>query len=271
MGRGKRNRERTEFWTWVRTASSSATFHEELPTALIGVDRTLKNLARKTCRPRDTCFRVNRGSEGERDRANLSCFWHFLSSMNHAAEKIFCPPGKGQNQQQPRPTSSAAPQWVRSTRAVVAVGAVAKTTFQQFLLHPNHPLQSPSPSQTTNGGGNGSGSSNSQWVSQMIHPSLLPRPSATARCPRPAPSIHSSSPVQQPQQHFFQTPSSGVVIVVSLSPSPLSPLRSSLPTIVSHISHPQKGHNNYFPPSQRESFPTIVKRYRCVLAGRRVV
>ena len=100
MGRGKRNRERTEFWTWVRTASSSATFHEELPTALIGVDRTLKNLARKTCRPRDSCFRVNRGSEGERDLANLSCFWHFLSSMNHAAEKIFCPPGKGQNQQQ---------------------------------------------------------------------------------------------------------------------------------------------------------------------------
>ena len=112
MGRGKRNRERTEFWTWVRTASSSATFHEELPTARIGVDRTLKNLARKTCRPRDSCFRVNRGSEGERDRANLSCFWHFLSSMNHAAEKIFCP----SPEQRAKPTTAVVP---RPTSVVV--------------------------------------------------------------------------------------------------------------------------------------------------------
>ena len=193
-------------------------------------DPALKNLARRTCRPRNTCFlRVAREGEGERDLANLSRFWHFLSSMNHAAEKIFCPPaapGKGQNQQRPavpRPTSGAAPHcsWsVRPERPLQWPKQLFSNSSFTPITHFNLPL---SGRQRWRGG-----SSNSQWVSQMIHPSFfvaLPR-----RRPRPRPPARpSTAPVQQPQQHFFQTPSSGVVIVVSLSPSPspLSLLRSS--------------------------------------------
>ena len=117
---------------------------------------------------------------------------------------------------------------------------MAKTTFQQFLLHPNHPLQSLSLSLADTGGG----SSNSQWVSQMIHP--LPRP---VRRSLPPP-----RPVEQPQHHLFQTPSSSVVIVVSL---PLSSSSSEAlnPLLFHTFCITNKLTNNSSTEPWRENFP----------------
>ena len=85
-GRGNSNREETKFWSSGRHSSQE-------PTALIGPDRALKHLA---CRPRNTCFRADGEGEDERERVDLSCSWHFLSSMNHvAAEKIFLHRARG--------------------------------------------------------------------------------------------------------------------------------------------------------------------------------
>ena len=219
-----------EFLIWVRTASSSANTPQENPKCTDGTgphpqQSRAQNLL--TAKHVFSCGQGKRG-EGEEDLVNLSCFWHFLSSMNHAAEKIFCP-SAGQRAKPtpaavPRPTRSAALQLVLSFELRPEQSLQLQWPKQLFsnssftpITHFNLPL-----SGRQRWGG---GSSNSQWVSQMIHPSFFLAPLRR----RGAPSIHRSSPVQQPQQHFFQTPSSGVVIVVSLSPSPspLSLLRSS--------------------------------------------
>ena len=220
----------SRIFIWVRTASSSANTPQENPKCTDGTgphpqQSRAQNLL--TAKHVFSCGQGKRG-EGEEDLVNLSCFWHFLSSMNHAAEKIFCP-SAGQRAKPttavvPRPTSSAALQLVLSFELRPEQSLQLQWPKQLFsnssftpITHFNLPL---SGRQRWRGG-----SSNSQWVSQMIHPSFFL-----------APLRRRGAPVHPPLQSgpttpatFFQTPSSGVVIVVSLSPSPspLSLLRSS--------------------------------------------
>ena len=190
-GRGNSNREETKFW-------SSGQHSSQEPTALIGPDRALKHLA---CRPRNTCFRADGEGEDERERVDLSCSWHFLSSMNHvAAEKIFLHRARGKTN---NPRSSAALQSVLPTRAERSLQiAVAKTTFQQFLPHPNHPLQSRSRQRRRWRG------QQQQSMGQSNDPSpLLPprRPSATAaRRPVRRPPLQQSGPTSPAT--FFPNP-----------------------------------------------------------------
>ena len=132
---------------------------------------------------------------------DLSCSWHFLSSMNHVAvEKIFLHGARGKTN---NPRSSAALQSVLPTRAERSLQiAVAKTTFQQFLPHPNHPLQSRSRQQRR------WRRQQQQSMGQSNDPSpLLPprRPSATAaRRPVRRPPLQQSGPTSPAT--FFPNP-----------------------------------------------------------------